>query len=55
MTREPNERIASLENETENQKERLKKLEDNQRWGVMTILALVGNSIFQWLQRGGQP
>ncbi len=34
-------------------KERIRALEANQRWGVMTIIGLVLATVAQWIQRAG--
>ena len=46
------EKVAILEERSKNQKERIEKLESNQRTGVISILGLVGKAIFDYLQGG---
>jgi hypothetical protein len=38
--------IATLEERSKSQGERIKQLEDNQRWGVLTIAALIIKAAF---------
>ena len=43
------ERLARLEANQENQERRIEKLENNQRWGVLTILGLLIKTIMDIL------
>jgi hypothetical protein len=48
------ERLARLEAQTEDQRDRIKSLEGNQKWAVVTILGLVIKTIFDFISKG-QP
>jgi hypothetical protein len=44
------ERIVSrLEERSTNQADRIDKLEQNQRWGILTILGLLAKAVFDYL------
>ena len=36
-----------------NLEQRIKKVEDNHRWGILTVLGLLLKAIFDYLQNGG--
>ena len=44
--------ISKLLERSENSNDRIKKLEDNQRWGIITILGLLAKAAFDYLTRG---
>jgi len=46
--------IAKLNERSTNHKDRIEKLEDNQKWGVMTILALLAKAAFDYFGKGPQ-
>lgn len=46
------ERLARLENEAENLKDRVKSLEGNQKWGVLAVLSLVIKALADFISRG---
>ena len=46
--------IAKLNERSENQKDRITKLETNQRWGVLTLLGLMLKAAFDFFSKG-QP
>jgi len=47
--------ISKLTERSENANERIKKLEDNQRWGVITMLALIAKAAFDYMTKGSAP
>lgn len=47
-------RIAVLTEKVERHKERIEALENNQKWGVLTILGLFAKAVFDWVSRGQQ-
>lgn len=46
--------VSKLEERSENQAERIDKLEKNQLWGVLTILGLVLKQAFDFTTGGGR-
>lgn len=50
---EPETKIAVLENRVENQKERIEKLEGNQKWVVFALIGSLIKMLFDFMQRGG--
>lgn len=50
---EDGERIATLEADAKNAERRVAKLEDNQRWGVLTVLGLIANAVFSYFTGRG--
>jgi len=46
------EMLARIEERTKAIKERLEKLELNQRWAVLAIIGLVISAVFQLISRG---
>lgn len=41
--------VARLDERSQGQEERIKQLEKNQRWGVLTVLGLIGKAVFDYL------
>ena len=54
MTADDKSMIAKLEERSENQGDRIEKLETNQKWGVLTILGLLAKAAFDYLTGGGK-
>ena len=46
--------IAVLKERVDSHKERIKALEANQKWGVVTILGLAAKAVFDFMSRGPQ-
>ena len=46
--------IATLEERSKNDGERIKSLENNQKWGVITILGLLIKAAFDYMTGGGK-
>ena len=46
--------MAKLEERSINQAAQIEKLESNQKWGVMTILALIAKAVMDYLAGGGR-
>jgi hypothetical protein len=44
--------VATLEERSKHQADRLEKLESNQKWGIMTILGLLAKTAFDYLSGG---
>lgn len=55
MSETDGERIARLEEKMNSLERRLAKLEANQKWGVTTILGMVGAGIYSFLTSGVFP
>lgn len=41
--------VATLEERSKQQGDRIEKLEANQRWGIMTILALIAKALLDYM------
>ena len=46
--------LAKLEERSENQGDRIEKLEGNQKWAVLTILGLIAKAVMDYLAGGGR-
>ena len=46
--------LAKLEERSTQQADKIEKLENNQRWGVLTILGLVAKAAFDYMTGGGK-
>ena len=46
--------LAKLEERSEGHGERIKNLEGNQKWGVITILGLLAKAAFDYMTGGGK-
>ena len=46
--------LAKLEERSENQGDRIGKLEATQKWGVVTILGLLAKAAFDYMTGGGK-